>query len=193
MKKIIRKLENDFEHCAKLNLRTESFKDFKEDVKAMNKFVSANVKHLTTVFTSSFLSREEIAKQFKNQGLRRLIENCQNGYSSWFGFLFEYALFIQDNANIPEGGSAKFFDNMLKYYLELGGTLYLNEPVKKIIVEKKTAIGVSTDKHDMFLTDYVIIACPFNYAFKNLFDVKLSRSIYDSLYKNEKKHFAPSA
>jgi len=191
--KVIRELEIDFKHASEINLRTESFKDFKEDVKTLNKFVSQNIKHINTLIKSSFISRPDVAQKFKNQGLRRLIENCQNGYSNWFGFLFEYSLFMQDNANIPQGGSAKFFENMLKYYEELGGKVFLNDPVSKIIVENKIARGVETEKDGRFLTDYVIIACPFNYARSNLFDVKLKRCIYDKFIKEEKLHYVPSA
>lgn len=118
-----------------------------------------NISHVSTIVKTSKISRLDYAKRFKNKGMQYLITNAQNGYCNLMFFLFEYSCFINDNANIPTGGSIKFKENIKNYYLELGGRILSNAEVTDLELEKGQVKKLIAGEH-VIEGDYFV--CAFN-------------------------------
>jgi phytoene desaturase len=68
------------------------------------------------------------------------------------------------------GGLSKISDAMAKVINELGGTIHLNTPVKKVRVSGRNATGVELANGDIVNTDSVVINADFGHAMSTLFD-----------------------
>ncbi|GEN57498.1 phytoene desaturase [Halolactibacillus alkaliphilus] len=81
----------------------------------------------------------------------------------------------------PTGGVSQVSEKMADVVLELGGTIHLNTPVKRVLVEGGKAVGVELENGQVKISDDVVINADFGYAVTHLFDQKdLKR------YKKEK-------
>ncbi len=68
------------------------------------------------------------------------------------------------------GGLSKISDAMAKVINELGGTIHLNTPVKKVRVSGRNATGIELANGDIINADSVIINADFGHAMSTLFD-----------------------
>ena len=72
----------------------------------------------------------------------------------------------------PTGGVSQVSEKMADVIRELGGTIHLNTPVKRVLVEDKKAIGVELMNGEKKYADDVVINADFGYAMTQLFDQK---------------------
>ncbi|HAD06751.1 MAG TPA: NAD(P)/FAD-dependent oxidoreductase [Anaerolineaceae bacterium] len=106
------------------------------------------------------LSAGEFAAHFKHPFLKRAIAHM----FSWdeapvmMGMCL-LAYMHTGNAGFPAGGSLEFARAVEKRFLELGGEIYYNAQVEKILVEDDVAIGVRLYTDEIHLGDWVISAC----------------------------------
>lgn len=75
------------------------------------------------------------------------------------------------------GGMYTMAKGMEKLFLELGGQLYLNQPVEEIVIEEKEAKGIRIE-NQFIDSDYVICNADFPYAMKNLVQNEKNRGKY---------------
>jgi len=68
-----------------------------------------------------------------------------------------------------EGGLSMISTQMAEVFRMKGGTLHLNAPVKRILLEGKRSIGVELASGEQVLSDDVIINADFAYAMNTLF------------------------
>ena len=76
-----------------------------------------------------------------------------------------------------KGGMYTMATAMEKLFLELGGTLHYNSPVKEILIQNKQAIGIKIANKEI-KADYVICNADFPYAMKHLIQNKSAKGKY---------------
>lgn len=104
-------------------------------------------------------SVKSFAERFKNPFMREVIPQIFGLEEfSLIPLLFTLAWMNAENAAFPIGGSLAFAHKIEKKYLELGGTIHYNSPVKKIIVKEHKAIGIGLEDGREFFADYIISA-----------------------------------
>ena len=88
-----------------------------------------------------------------------------------------------------EGGLNKINEKMAELLKKNGGTLLLNTPVEKILVQDKKAYGVQV-KGEEILYDDVILNADFSYAMNHLIDAKYLKKYHPKAL--EKKDYSVS-
>ena len=138
-------------------------------------------KRIPLILKTSNIDIVDFSKKFKNPGLRLAIQYAQNGFSNLFCLLFEYTFFIQDNADVPSGGSQKFADNIKTYYESIGGQYKLNANVEEINIENKKVKNVKTSNGDVYEADYIVSCVPPEYLLHSLLNDKYEDKSFKKL------------
>ena len=139
------------------------------------------------IYQSMKLSREEYASRFKSEAIRYAITNGQNGFNSMFFFFMEYAMFVNGNADIPEGGAGPLIQRVKDKFLSLGGILHTNSEVTNIIKHKKQIMGVKVGD-EIYLGDVVLSCLDPHYTYKRLLGGQIYNKRLRNLEKNESEH-----
>ncbi len=129
-------------------------------------------------------SREQYSKRFKHPAIRFAIKNAQTGYNNMFFFFDLYGIFIKGNADVPEGGALYMMERIQKRFLDLGGHLYLNANVDKVITEDEKAIGVSIDGKDIY-SDIVVSCLDMNYTINKILNNEYEIKKLNNIVKKE--------
>lgn len=116
---------------------------------------------------------KEFAMRFKHPLIQRaIIDYMPPGYQA-YALVVSYATVTAGNGDIPREGSLSMALRIAKRYQDLGGKLYLNAPVEKVIVNGKKAEGiVLASSGETVMADYVICASDVNHTFTKLLDKK---------------------
>lgn len=127
----------------------------------------------------------EFAKRFKHPLIQRaIIDYMPPGYQA-YAFVVSYATVTAGNGDIPREGSLAMALRMAKRYQDLGGKLYLNAPVEKVIINGKKAEGiVLASSGEAATADYVICASDVNHTFTKLLDKKYMPKDLCQLFEN---------
>ncbi|HVN47926.1 MAG TPA: phytoene desaturase family protein [Bacteroidota bacterium] len=95
------------------------------------------------------------------------------GMSPWSApGLFSIISYIEHGGGIYHviGGLNKLSLAMAKAFEQSGGTIHLNAPVKKILVEHGTATGIILEDGSTVKSDYVVLNADFAYAMNHIVD-----------------------
>jgi phytoene dehydrogenase-like protein len=76
-----------------------------------------------------------------------------------------FSEFLLDGGYYPEGGMQELPDALSERFKELGGELFLTTPVRKIIVENDSAMGIILREDARIKSKYVISNCDANQTF----------------------------
>ena len=125
-------------------------------------------------------SRERYAKRFKHPAIQFAIKNAHTGYNNMFFFLDFYGLFATGNADVPEGGACYMGQRIKKKFLELGGELQLENPVKELVV-KNDVITAAKTKKGTVKGDYFISTIDPQYTMRTLLKGKYHIPLFDRL------------
>lgn len=82
-----------------------------------------------------------------------------------------------------KGGMGAYVNGLIKAYKNLGGIIYLNNKVNKILVYKNKAIGIQSEQGKKY-SDFVICNTDYNYTLKELLDNRYKK-LY-SVFQNKK-------
>jgi len=119
-----------------------------------------------------------LAREFKNPFVREGFMNLYDDQEvSMLVFNFPMAVFDQKSAGYPIGGSLQWARRIEERYLELGGKMHYNTPVKKIITENNKACGLLVRNEVVHRCDTVVSAADW---YKTVFD------FLDGRYTDEK-------
>ncbi len=107
----------------------------------------------------AMVSAQDFARRFKDPFLRRAVPLM----FSWpeipmMAGLSMLAYMHTQNAGFPAGASLEFARAIEQRYLELGGEIYYNRQVEKILVEDHQAVGVRLYNDEIHRADIVISA-----------------------------------
>ena len=137
--------------------------------------------------TSMNVHTDEYAKKFKNPAIRWALEHAQPGPGNLFSMVFSYATIAANSGGVPLGGSKGFVERIKNRFLSLGGELYLNTDVKRIITKKYYASGVELKNGECFYADYIVSSTDPYFTLHNLLDDKYGKNILKR-YNNTKKY-----
>ncbi len=148
------------------------------------------------------LNIEQWANKFKSEAIRNLLLDFSAKEYESYWLIVVYSFFASGNADILEGGSIRIADNLVKTYLEAGGKIETNMPVKQISIrrrkipkiEKKAKIKTKYADRILFANgeevtaDYIICACDIKYVFKKLIRKKEHKNkIIRYIFHHEKE------
>ncbi|MGB6295423.1 MAG: NAD(P)/FAD-dependent oxidoreductase [Rivularia sp. (in: cyanobacteria)] len=106
------------------------------------------------------ISAEDFAKRFQNPFLRKAIPQM----FAWTDIPMMVGMSLiaymhNKNAGFPVGASLEFARAIEKRYLKLGGKIYYDSQVERILVQNDRAIGVRLYNHESYYGDRLISAC----------------------------------
>lgn len=96
------------------------------------------------------------------------------------------------NGNVPLGASLQMALRMEKRFKELGGKIFYNKNVEKIVVEKKHARGIKLEDDTFAAADYVIPAVDTDVLFHKLLSEKYMPKEWKRAYQNPEAYPATS-
>lgn len=135
------------------------------------------------------MSMERFADGFTNPKLRDVFKRilCFKEYNAHSFFYIMQGLSKED-AGMMEGGSKNVADNVTKKYLECGGKLFLNSPVKSIIIEENKAIGVELVSGEKKYADYIVGACDAHHLVYDLLGDKYEAKFFREQFLDRKNY-----
>lgn len=102
------------------------------------------------------ISLEEYSHRFKSPLMQKMIcDYLPKSYCA-YSFLVSYATMADGNGNIPMGASLQMSLRMEKKFKELGGKIYYNSSIEKIMIDKKKATGIMLANGKTVAADYII-------------------------------------
>ncbi|UYP46045.1 hypothetical protein NEF87_002330 [Candidatus Lokiarchaeum ossiferum] len=129
------------------------------------------------------ISLNEYSKRFKNQQLRRAFKNIfLNDETSVFGFFYILAMFHKGTNGYPIGGSLEVIRNMEKTYLNLGGNINYNSPVKKILHNAGNVSSIVLENGKEIFGDFFISSGDLFVALESMLGIKSENSPYKDLF-----------
>ena len=131
---------------------------------------------------------EEMSGRFKNPVLKALFTDYLPKEYVASSFLVSYASIASGNGEIPLGGSLAMVNRMAKRFQDLGGNLYCNAPVIRILIEDKKAIGIEKADKETVSADYVISAVDTMEMFDRLIGKKYMDAKWQSCYADGEKY-----
>ena len=90
---------------------------------------------------------------------------------------FSILSFIEHSGGVyhVKGGLNQLSQGMAKVVREDGGRIHTNTPVKRILTENGTAVGVELESGENLTSDYVVINADFAYAMDNLVEGRIRK------------------
>lgn len=131
---------------------------------------------------------EELSGRFKHPALKALFTDYLPKEYVASSFLVSYATITSGNGEIPAGGSLAMANRMVNRFRQLGGNLYCNMPVLRILIKNKKAIGIETADQKMALADYVISSVDTMEMFDNLIGKAYMDTKWKSCYADQEKY-----
>ena len=105
-----------------------------------------------------------------------------------YSFLVSYATVVIGNGNVPMGASLQMSLRMEKRFKELGGQIFYNTGVEKIVLEKKHARGITLEGGEFVPADYVIPAIDSYPLFNRLLPQQYMPKELCAAYSSPKKY-----
>lgn len=126
------------------------------------------------------ISMKEYVAKFKNEGIRNILTDClvPEDFCALSGVI-TLATFITDG-EYPNGGSLAMTKRMEDKFISLGGKIYFNSKVDKIITEKNSAKGIVLGGKEI-TADAVIVTQDILNASERLFDKPLKEDWIENL------------
>ena len=134
------------------------------------------------------ISLEELSGRFKHPALKALFTDYMPKEYVASSFIVSYAWLISGNGEIPAGGSLAMVNRMAERFRQLGGKLYCNAPVSRILIESGKAVGIETADRKKVLADYVISSVDTMEMFGNLIGKKYMDAKWRSCYGDHEKY-----
>ncbi|MCR4903819.1 MAG: FAD-dependent oxidoreductase [Butyrivibrio sp.] len=138
------------------------------------------------------LSLEEYSKRFKSPLLQKLMCDYLPKTYCAYSFLVSYATMAMGNGGIPIGASLQMSLRMEKTYKDLGGKIFYNKSVSKIILNKKISTGIELNDGTVVEGDYIIPAVDTHLLFNKLLPEKYMPKNVEEAYKNPSAYPATS-
>lgn len=99
-----------------------------------------------------------------------------------FPYYTNLAAAIKKNAGFPEGGSLGLSKSIAKRYKELGGEIFYDKRIKKIIVKNNQAVGIQLEDGSCDFADIIISACDGRTVIFDMLEGKYTNKTIETLY-----------
>ncbi len=131
---------------------------------------------------------QEMAGRFRHPALRALFTDYLPKEYIASSFLVSYGSIVSGNGEIPKGGSLAMVNRMVQRFQELGGKLYCNTPVSRIVIRNKKVVGIETADQKEVTADYVISSVDTMEMFEKLVGKEYMDSKWQSCYSDSEKY-----
>ena len=134
-------------------------------------------------------SMEDFASKAKSPLLKEMFSEVMkpNTYNSHSFFYTMHALSKED-AGVCEGGSLKIALRVADKYEKEGGKLFLNTPVKNVVIENNVAKGIVLENGEKKYADYVVSSCDINFTFEKLIGNQYRTKHFKEMFKKKKDY-----
>ena len=112
----------------------------------------------------------QLGERFSSPLLKKLMTDYLPADYTAYSFLVSYATITSGNGEIPLGGSLAVANRIIQRFTDMGGKLFTNAPVKRIIVEGGTATGIELESGEIKPADEVISAVDMSFLFGRMLD-----------------------
>lgn len=130
----------------------------------------------------------DLINKFKHPLIRCMITDFVTKESLASSFPMAYGNFISGDGGIPRGGSRAMAFRMEEKYKSLGGKVFTNASVEKVILENGKATGIQLADGTEIQGDYIICACDTDYTFGHLLDESYMEPLMKEMYENRKAY-----
>lgn len=130
----------------------------------------------------------DLADRFRHPLLKILLTDYMPKEYQASAFLVSYASVSSGNGEIPVGGSLAMANRIKDKFLNLGGRLYCNNAVKKILIENNKAVGIELKNAETVTADYVISATDTLEMFDKLLGRNYMNKAWSACYNDEKSY-----
>lgn len=131
---------------------------------------------------------EELADRFNHPLIKSALKDYMPKAYQAYAMLVSYAAVTSGNGDVPCGGSLAMSEQIVKKYKALGGKLYTNKNVEKVVIDGKSAVGIRLMDGTDIASDYVICACDTNFTFSQLLDYKYMPKDMQAAYEERGKY-----
>lgn len=130
----------------------------------------------------------DLAERFKSPVIKKMMTDYLPADYTAYSFLVSYGTITSGNGDIPMGGSLAMTLRIVKKFEEMGGKLFLNTPVNKIIIEKKTAVGIELTDGRAVKGDEIISAVDTSFLYGRLIDEKYMPKKWKAAYNDSENY-----
>lgn len=134
------------------------------------------------------INMKDMADKFKHPLLKALITDYLPIEYTASSFIVSYATVANGNGDVPVGGSLAMTERIEERFKKMGGKLYCNRTVKRIVVEGSRALGIELENDEMIPADYVICATDTMEMFEKLVGRKYMNKKWRSCYNDEQNY-----
>jgi phytoene dehydrogenase-like protein len=172
--KLIKKFTNDIKKFGSADLRVDiGIRDILRMIPVI------------LLFRKYSLPVSEMAAKFKNPVLKNLFQTAFDWHDQSTIFSMMGAAFMgSGSAGYPIGGSIPLARAIEQRYLDLGGEISYNSPVKRILVEKNQATGIELSDGTVERADIVVSAADGHSTIFNWLDGKYTNDKIKGYYEN---------
>jgi phytoene dehydrogenase-like protein len=150
----------------------------------------AMMKHLpllTFILRWKNVTNYSFAKQLRNPFLKEAFQLLYDGDEiNMLIMMVPLAFNDTHGAGYPLGGSAPFAQKFERKYLDLGGKIVFNAPVKKICTNENKAVGVLLENGDVVNSDITISAADWHFTVFNSLDGNYTNKLIRLLGEQKK-------
>ncbi len=114
------------------------------------------------------ISLEEYSTRFKSPLLKKMITDYLPKSYCAYSFMVSYATMAMGNGGIPIGASLRMSLRMEKRFKEMGGKIFYNRSISRILLEGKNAKGIELEDGTVVEGDYIIPTVDTNVLFDKL-------------------------
>ena len=130
---------------------------------------------------------EDLSGRFQNPVLKKLFCDYLPKEYTASSFLVSYGTMTCGNGAIPAEGSLAMTNRMVKRFKELGGTLFCDAPVRRILINKKKACGIELENGEQIGADYVISAADTRVLFEKFIGDNYMDKGWREVYSDAKR------
>jgi phytoene dehydrogenase-like protein len=130
----------------------------------------------------------DLAVGFKHPLLKALFTDYMFKEYIASSYLVSYATIASGNGEIPVGGSLAMTNRIIAKFESLGGKLYCNRPVKKVMISGTIANGIELLNGQIISADYVICATDAMEMFHKLLGRTFMDKKWEACFNDEKRY-----
>jgi phytoene dehydrogenase-like protein len=135
------------------------------------------------------LSVNDYVQRFRSPVIRELLSGVVPGIVVANALFFTLAWRVKGDGGWPLGGSLRLAQRIQQRFESLGGRLFLNSKVEKIIVENGEATGIKlTTEADVRTFDYIVPAIDIHAFLHDLLDGKYPVPYFDQRFADPVKY-----
>lgn len=134
------------------------------------------------------ITMSEYASKFKSELIREALDSFVPSNYCAVACFTSMGTITSGNGGWPEGGSLKMSIRMEKKYKDLGGKVFYNKRVKKIVIENGIATGIELFNGEIIKSDFVISAGDGVKLIKELLQDKYRDDYFDTALADDEKY-----